>query len=97
MKYLVTRPAREAPLCLAIEDAHWMDDETEAVLDALVESAPVSRVLILVSYRPEWRHGWASKTDYNQVHVNPLPAAGRTRCSTRSSAARPSSPRSGSS
>ena len=39
-KYLVTRRAREAPLCLAIEDAHWIDDETEAVLDALVESAP---------------------------------------------------------
>jgi predicted ATPase len=29
-----------------------------------------------VSYRPEWRHGWASKTYYNQVRVNPLPAAG---------------------
>jgi len=75
-KYLVTRRAREGPLCLAVEDAHWIDDETEAVLDALVESAPPSRVLILVSYRPEWRHGWASKTGYNQVRVNPLPAAG---------------------
>ncbi len=75
-KYLVTRRAREAPLCLAIEDAHWIDDETEAVLDALVESAPLSRVLILVTYRPEWQHGWASKTYYSQVRVNPLPAAG---------------------
>ena len=75
-KYLVTRRAREAPLCVAIEDAHWIDDETEAVLDALVESAPLSRLLILVSYRPEWHHGWASKTYYSQVRVNPLPAAG---------------------
>ena len=75
-RYLVTRGAREAPLCLAIEDAHWIDDETEAVLDALVESAPLSRVLILVSYRPEWHHGWASKTYYNQVRVNPLLSAG---------------------
>ena len=72
VRYLLTSRARQAPVCVAVEDAQWIDAETEAVLDGLVESAPLARLLLLVTYRPEWQHGWASKSYYAQVRVNPL-------------------------
>jgi tetratricopeptide (TPR) repeat protein len=60
------------PLCLVVEDLHWVDAESQAVLDLLVESIPASRVLILANYRPEYRHGWGSKTYFRQLQLHPL-------------------------
>jgi predicted ATPase len=45
------------------------------VLDLLVESLPTARVLLLVNYRPEYQHGWGSKTFYTQLRLDPLPPA----------------------
>ena len=56
------------------EDLHWIDAETQAVLDRLVESLPTARLLLLVNYRPEYRHGWGGKTYYRQLRLDPLAA-----------------------
>ena len=55
------------------EDLHWIDSETQALLDSLVESLPTARLLLLVNYRPEYQHGWGSKTYYTQLRLDPLP------------------------
>jgi tetratricopeptide (TPR) repeat protein len=55
------------------EDLHWVDAETQAVLDRLVESLPTARLLLLLNYRPEYRHGWGGKTYYRQLRLDPLP------------------------
>ena len=47
---------------LVVENLHWIDAETQAFLDGLVESPLASRLLLLVSYRPEYQHGWDTKT-----------------------------------
>jgi predicted ATPase len=44
-------------------------------LDSLVGSLPTSRLLLLVNYRPEYQHGWGSKTYYAQLRLDPLPPA----------------------
>jgi tetratricopeptide (TPR) repeat protein len=49
--------------------------ETQALLDRLVDSLPTARLLLLVNYRPEYQHTWASKTYYTQVRLDPLPSA----------------------
>ena len=67
--------ARCSPCVVVFEDLHWIDGETQAVLDGLVESLPTARVLLLVNYRPEYRHGWGGKTYYRQLRVDTLPAA----------------------
>ena len=54
------------------EDLHWIDAETQAVLDRLVESLPTARLLLLVNYRPEYRHDWGGKTYYRQLRLDPL-------------------------
>jgi class 3 adenylate cyclase/tetratricopeptide (TPR) repeat protein len=63
------------PLLLVFEDLHWIDTETQALLDSLVESLPTARVLLLVNYRPEYEHAWHRKTYYQQLRLDPLPAA----------------------
>jgi tetratricopeptide (TPR) repeat protein len=58
----------------AAEDLHWIDTETQALLDGLVESLPAARLLLLVNYRPEYQHAWGSRTYYTQLRLDPLPA-----------------------
>jgi class 3 adenylate cyclase/tetratricopeptide (TPR) repeat protein len=72
LKRLVIRESRVQPLLLIFEDLHWIDSETQAFLDGLVESLPTSPVLLLVNYRPEYRHGWGGRTYYRQLRIDPL-------------------------
>ena len=75
LKRVLLRESQVQPLLLVFEDLHWIDSETQAVLDMLVESLPTARVLLLVNYRPEYQHGWGSKTFYTQLRLDPLPEA----------------------
>jgi class 3 adenylate cyclase len=73
LKRVLLGESQVQPLLLVFEDLHWIDTETQAVLDLLVESLPSARVLLLVNYRPEYQHGWGSKTYYTQLRLDPLP------------------------
>jgi class 3 adenylate cyclase/pimeloyl-ACP methyl ester carboxylesterase len=75
LKRLLLRESQEQPLLLVCEDLHWIDAETQALLDTLVESLPTARLLLLVNSRPEYQHGWGSKTSYTQLRLDPLPPA----------------------
>jgi predicted ATPase len=73
VRRLLLRESQVQPLVLVFEDLHWIDSETQAVLDSLVESLPTARMLLLVNYRPEYQHSWGSKTYYSQLRIDPLP------------------------
>jgi class 3 adenylate cyclase/tetratricopeptide (TPR) repeat protein len=75
LKRVILRESQVQPLLLVFEDLHWIDTETQALLDTLVESLPAVCLLLLVNYRPEYQHGWGSKTYYTQVRLDPLPSA----------------------
>src|SRR5207245_2096417 len=75
LKRVLLRESQVQPLLLVFEDLHWIDTETQALLDSLVESLPIARLLLLVNYRPEYQHGWGSKTSYTQIRLDPLPPA----------------------
>jgi class 3 adenylate cyclase/tetratricopeptide (TPR) repeat protein len=72
---VLLRESQVQPLLLVFEDLHWIDAETQALLDRLVESLPTAQLLLLVNYRPEYQHGWGSKTYYTQLRLDPLPPA----------------------
>jgi class 3 adenylate cyclase/tetratricopeptide (TPR) repeat protein len=72
LKRVLLRESQVQPLLLIVEDLHWIDSETQALLDSLVESLPTARLLLLVNYRPEYQHGWGSKTYYTQLRLDPL-------------------------
>ena len=73
LKRLLLRESQVQPLLLVVENLHWIDAETQAVLDTLVESLPAARLFLLTTYRPEYRHAWGSKTYYTQLRLDPLP------------------------
>jgi len=72
MKLLVIGESHVQPVIVVLEDVHWVDSETQAVLDTLIESLPSHRVLLLISYRPEYEHGWSNKSCYTQLRLDPL-------------------------
>ena len=76
IKRLLLRESQVQPLLLVFEDLHWIDAETQALLDNAVESLPNARMLLLVNYRPEYQHGWGSKTYYRQLRIDPLQSEG---------------------
>src|SRR5207237_8740065 len=75
LKRVLLRESQVQPLLLVVEDLHWIDAEMQALLDSLVESLPTARFLLLANYRPEYQHGWGSKTYYTQLRLDPLPPA----------------------
>jgi class 3 adenylate cyclase len=75
LKRILLRESQVQPLVLVFEDLHWIDSETQALLDSLVDSLPTARLLLLVNYRPEYQHGWGSKTYYTQLRLDRLPPA----------------------
>ena len=76
LKALLVRESQRQPFALILEDLHWIDGETQALLDSLVESMSTCPILLLVNYRPEYRHGWGSRAHYTQLRIDPLEAAG---------------------
>jgi len=72
LKRLLLRESQVQPLLVIFENLHWLDGETQAFLDSLVESLPAARMLLMVNYRPEYTHGWGSKSYYTQFRVDPL-------------------------
>ncbi len=73
VKRLLLRESQVQPLLVIVEDLHWIDAESQALLDTLVESIPTARMLLLVNYRQGYEHGWRSKSYYAQVRVDVLP------------------------
>jgi class 3 adenylate cyclase/tetratricopeptide (TPR) repeat protein len=73
VKRLLLRESQVQPVLVLFEDLHWIDAETQALLDSLVDSLPAARLLLLVNYRPEYQHGWSGKTYYRQLRIDALP------------------------
>ena len=84
VKRLLLRESQEQPLLLVFEDLHWIDSETQALLDSLVESLPTARILLLVNYRPEYTPRLGQQ---ELLHPAPDRPARRRRAPTSCSAA----------
>jgi predicted ATPase len=74
LKRLLIRESQVLPLVLVFEDLHWIDGETQAILDVLIGGLGAARLLLVVNYRPEYQHTWGSKTYYVQLRLETLPA-----------------------
>jgi class 3 adenylate cyclase/tetratricopeptide (TPR) repeat protein len=72
IKRLLLRESLNQPLLVIFEDLHWIDGESQALLNLLVDGLASAHVLLLVNYRPEYRHEWGSKTYYTQLRLDPL-------------------------
>jgi class 3 adenylate cyclase len=72
IKRVLLRESLNQPLILIFEDLHWIDGETQAFLNLLIDAIASTRILLLVNYRPEYRHDWGGRTYYAQLRLDPL-------------------------
>src|SRR4029450_9262752 len=72
LKRLLLRESQVQPLLVVFEAPHWVDAGAAGALDRLVESLAAARLLLLVNYRPEYRHDWGGKTYYRPLRLAPL-------------------------
>jgi class 3 adenylate cyclase/tetratricopeptide (TPR) repeat protein len=72
VKRILLRESLNQPLMVIFEDLHWVDNESQAFLNLLADCIGTARVLLLVNYRPEYRHEWGNKTYYTQLRLDPL-------------------------
>ncbi len=72
VKRILVRESHNQPLIVMFEDLHWIDGETQALLNLLADSIATAKILLLVNYRPEYHHEWGGKTYYTQLRLDPL-------------------------
>jgi class 3 adenylate cyclase/predicted ATPase len=75
IKCIMLRESLKQPLVVIFEDLHWIDEQTQGLLDLLADSVASARMLLLFNYRPEYHHGWTNKSYYSQVRLDPLAGA----------------------
>jgi class 3 adenylate cyclase/predicted ATPase len=71
LNWLVAR-AQGAPVLFAVEDLHWVDPSTEALLTQFVERGGQTCVLAVFTFRPEFDPPWKGKAVQTQVALNRL-------------------------
>ena len=69
---LLMRESQNRPLVLAVEDLHWIDKTSEEFLGYLIGFLANARIMLILLYRPEYTHQWASKSYYRQIGVDQL-------------------------
>src|SRR5712664_3083910 len=72
IKRIILRESLNQPTAVIFEDLHWIDSETQALLDLLADGIANARMLMLVNYRPEYRHEWGNKSYYAQLRLDAL-------------------------
>ena len=72
IKRILLRESRNQPLMVIFEDLHWIDEETQALLNLLADSIGTAKFLLLANYRPEYSHQWGNKSYYTQLRLDPL-------------------------
>jgi class 3 adenylate cyclase/predicted ATPase len=67
--------AAQQPVLFIVEDLHWVDPSTLELLSLLIDQVPTARVLILLSFRPEFHPPWASRAHLTQLTLSRLSSA----------------------
>ncbi len=72
LRLIVLKGSEIRPLIIAFEDLQWADKSSKDVFRYVLESIPTTRVLVVLTYRPEFRAPWANKSFHSQVTLNRL-------------------------
>jgi class 3 adenylate cyclase/predicted ATPase len=70
--------ARQQPVVMVFEDAHWIDPTSRELLDLTVEHACNLSVLLIVTFRPEFQMPWTGQPQVSMLTLNRLDRLDRT-------------------
>ena len=70
---ILLRIAAQQPLLLVMEDLHWVDPTTLELLSLLVDQGPTARILVLLTFRPDFSPPWTGRAHLTQMTLNRLP------------------------
>ena len=72
---IVLAYSKDKPVVVFINDCHWIDRSSEAVLDTLVQSNSAHGVLTLCTFRPEYQPKWCKTRSASTIELNPFSLA----------------------
>jgi len=61
LQALLVELSRQKPLVVVIEDLHWIDSESQQLLQQLIKNVHEYKIMLLVSYRPEYQPSWVNE------------------------------------
>jgi predicted ATPase len=64
--------ARQQPVVMVFEDAHWIDPTSRELLDLIVERVRSLPVLLIVTFRPEFQPPWTGQPQVSMLALNRL-------------------------
>src|SRR5262249_46673890 len=70
---ILLRIAAQQPLLFVMEDLHWVDPTTLELLSLLVDQGPTARMLVLLTFRPDFSPPWTGRSHLTQVTLPRLP------------------------
>src|SRR2546426_3974535 len=70
---ILLRIAAQQPLLFVMEDLHWVDPTTLELLSLLVDQGPTARILVLLTFRPDFSPPWTGRSHLTQVTLPRLP------------------------
>jgi class 3 adenylate cyclase len=65
--------AAQQPVLMVWEDVHWSDPTTRELLDLLIDRVPTLRVLVIITFRPEFAPPWIGRPHVTMLILNRLP------------------------
>jgi len=75
LRRITAARSQREPAVLVFEDLHWIDPDTETIIEGIVDAAAGTRTLVLLNFRPEYRAPWIGRTHHQQIALRPLDAA----------------------
>jgi len=70
--------ARQQPVVMVFEDAHWIDPTSRELLDLTIERVRSLPVLLIVTFRPEFQPPWIGQPQISMLALNRLDRHDRT-------------------
>jgi class 3 adenylate cyclase/predicted ATPase len=70
-KIILTQSLKQ-PIVVVVEDLHWIDQESQALLNLLADNIPNARIVLLVSYRTEYQHQWSGSRYFGELRLGGL-------------------------
>jgi predicted ATPase len=74
--------AARQPVLMVFEDIHWSDPTTRESLDLLIDEVPALRVLVIITFRPEFAPPWVGRPQATLLSLNRLPPRQRAKMIT---------------